>query len=47
VRAEDDQVRVTIKAKKHSAQSANDVIHMVKNEIPEVDNVTVEFQPAG
>lgn len=47
VRAEDDQVRVTIKAKKHSAQSANDVIHMVKSEIPEVNNVTVEFQPAG
>jgi stage III sporulation protein AH len=47
VRAEDDQVRVTIKAKKHSAQSANDVIHMVKSEIPEVDVVNVEFQPAG
>jgi stage III sporulation protein AH len=47
VRAEDDQVRVTIKAKNHSAQSANDVIHMVKSEIPEVDVVNVEFQPAG
>jgi stage III sporulation protein AH len=47
VRAEDDKVRVTIKAKKHSRKSANEVIHMVKNEIPEANFVTVEFQPAG
>lgn len=47
VRADDDQVRVTIKAKNHSAKSANDVIHIVKSEIPEVDVVNVEFQPAG
>ncbi len=47
VRAEDDQVRVTIKAKEHSKKSANEVIHMVKNEIPEANDVTVEFQPAG
>ncbi|BDG46570.1 MULTISPECIES: SpoIIIAH-like family protein [Parageobacillus] len=47
VRADDDKVRVTIKAKNHSAKSANDVIHIVKSEIPEVDVVNVEFQPAG
>jgi stage III sporulation protein AH len=47
VRTEDDQVRVTIKAKEHSKKSANEVIHMVKNEIPEANDVTVEFQPAG
>jgi stage III sporulation protein AH len=47
VRAEDDQVRVTIKAKEHSKKLANEVIHMVKNEIPEANDVTVEFQPAG
>jgi stage III sporulation protein AH len=47
VRAEDDQVRVTIKAKKHSKEAANEVIHMVKNEIPEANDVAVEFQPAG
>lgn len=47
VREEDDQVQVTIKAKKHSKKSANEVIHMVKNEIPEADYVSVEFEPAG
>ncbi len=47
VRAEDDQVRVTIKAKEHSKKSANEVIHMVKSEIPEANDVAVEFQPAG
>ncbi|ASS98899.1 MULTISPECIES: SpoIIIAH-like family protein [Geobacillus] len=47
VRADDNQVRVTIKAKQSSAKSANEVIHMVKKEIPDAEYVTVEFQPAG
>ncbi|MBB6284607.1 MULTISPECIES: SpoIIIAH-like family protein [Geobacillus] len=47
VRADDGQVRVTIKAKESSAKSANEVIHMVKKEIPDAEYVTVEFQPAG
>ncbi|EQB95097.1 hypothetical protein GA8_13765 [Geobacillus sp. A8] len=47
VRADDNQVRVTIKAKQNSAKSANEVIHMVKKEIPDAEYVTVEFQPAG
>lgn len=47
VRADDSQVRVTIKAKQSSSKSANEVIHMVKKEIPDAQYVTVEFQPAG
>lgn len=47
VRADDNQVRVTIKAKQSSSKSANEVIHMVKKEIPDAQYVTVEFQPAG
>lgn len=47
VRADNDKVRVTIKAKNHSAKSANEVIHIVKSEIPEAEirNVSSYFYP--
>jgi stage III sporulation protein AH len=46
VRADDDQVRVTVKAKEHSAKAANEIIQLVKSEIGEMQDVAVEFQPA-
>ncbi|QPA33218.1 SpoIIIAH-like family protein [Thermaerobacillus caldiproteolyticus] len=45
VRADSDQVKVTVKAKKLSAKEANEVIQLVKSEMKDVDDVTVEFQP--
>ncbi|MBI0576282.1 SpoIIIAH-like family protein [Neobacillus cucumis] len=46
VRAEGNQVRVTVKSKKQpSATAANDIIQQVKKEIGDTNYVAVEFQP--
>ncbi len=47
VRAEENNVRVTVKAPELSNSAANDIIRLVSSEIPTVDNVTVEVQPAN
>lgn len=44
VRAEDNQVRVTVKAKEQSAHAANEIIRLVKSEIGSDVNVAVTFQ---
>lgn len=46
VRADGNNVRITVKAKKHTASSANDIIHIVKSEFNELENVAVTFQPS-
>ncbi|HZG60464.1 MAG TPA: SpoIIIAH-like family protein [Anoxybacillus sp.] len=45
VRVEDEEVRVTVKAKELSKQAANEIIQLVEKEISEAQNVAVEFQP--
>lgn len=46
VRADnDDNVRVTVKGDKLSASAANDIIRLVSGEIPNAQDVSVEFQP--
>jgi stage III sporulation protein AH len=45
VRVDDEQVRVTVKAKELSKQAANEIIQMVEKEIGEAQDVAVEFQP--
>ncbi|MEO2074392.1 MAG: SpoIIIAH-like family protein [Bacillus sp. (in: firmicutes)] len=46
VRADGEQVRVTVKSKKKpSASEANKIIQQVKKEIGETNYVAVEFQP--
>ena len=47
VRADGEQVRVTVKSKKEpTASEANKIIQKVKKEIGETNYVAVEFQPA-
>lgn len=46
VRIENGKVNITVKAKKQSAQAANDILMLVKNEIDNMDNVAVSFEPA-
>ncbi|MFY4776262.1 SpoIIIAH-like family protein [Metabacillus sp. RGM 3146] len=46
VRIENGKVNITVKAKKQSAQAANDILMLVKNEIDNMDNVAVTFEPA-
>jgi stage III sporulation protein AH len=45
VRVDGEEVRVTVKAEKHSKPAANEIIQLVKKEIGEAQNVAVEFQP--
>ncbi len=45
VRADGDKVRVTVKAKEHSAAEANEIIQMVRNELGSLQAVAVTFQP--
>ncbi|WP_456274085.1 SpoIIIAH-like family protein [Bacillus sp. AK031] len=47
VRADGEQVRVTVKAKEHSASEANKIIRLVTEEIGAMQKVAVEFQPAN
>ncbi|MDF2535658.1 MAG: stage sporulation protein [Bacillales bacterium] len=44
VRIEDNNVRVTVKAKKNSPQAANEIIRMVSKEVGKSEPVSVEFQ---
>ncbi len=45
VRADGEKVRITVKSDKHSPEKANEIIQMVKNEIGEMQMVSVTFQP--
>jgi stage III sporulation protein AH len=45
VRADGDKVRVTVKAKEHTAAEANEIIQMVRNELGSLQAVAVTFQP--
>ncbi|RAK22334.1 stage III sporulation protein AH [Anoxybacillus vitaminiphilus] len=45
VRVDNEEVRVTVKAKEHSKQAANEIIQLVEKEIGEAQDVAVEFQP--
>jgi stage III sporulation protein AH len=47
VRADGEQVRVTVKAKEHSAAEANKIIRLVTDEIGSMQKVAVQFQPAN
>ncbi|WML47569.1 SpoIIIAH-like family protein [Neobacillus sp. PS3-34] len=47
VRADGEEVRITVKSKKKSsAAAANEIIRQVKNEFKEMNYVAVKFQPA-
>lgn len=46
VRADGDQVRITVKAKELSKKQANELIHMVKDEIQTTEDVLVTLQTA-
>jgi stage III sporulation protein AH len=45
VRADGEKVRITIKSKDHSPSAANEIIQMVKGEIPQLQVASVEFEP--
>ncbi|WP_042346025.1 SpoIIIAH-like family protein [Bacillus massiliigorillae] len=45
VRAQDNNVRVTVKANKLSNSAANDIVRIVTGEMPTAQDVSVEFQP--
>ena len=47
VRADGEQVRVTVKAKEHSPGEANKIIRLVTDEIGAMQKVAVQFQPAN
>jgi stage III sporulation protein AH len=48
VRADGEQVRVTVKAKEHTAADANKIIRLVNDEIGgAMQKVAVQFQPAN
>ncbi|MEW9107694.1 MAG: SpoIIIAH-like family protein [Cytobacillus gottheilii] len=44
VRAEGEEVRITVKAEEHSKSAANEIIRAAKNEIENLGAVAVEFQ---
>lgn len=46
VQADGDRVRVTVKTDELTKSQTNDIIRLVFNEIPEVENVTVELNQA-
>ncbi|MDF2556395.1 MAG: SpoIIIAH-like family protein [Bacillales bacterium] len=46
VRIADNNIRVTVKAKKNSPQAANEIIRMVTKEVGKSEPVSVEFQTA-
>ncbi|MGD6805280.1 SpoIIIAH-like family protein [Rossellomorea vietnamensis] len=48
VRADGEQVRITVKAKEHSAADANKIIRLVNDELGgPMQKVAVQFQPAN
>lgn len=44
VRADGEEIRITVKAKEKSAKAANDIIQLVKSEIGSMQYVAVDFQ---
>ncbi|MBT2677557.1 SpoIIIAH-like family protein [Bacillus sp. ISL-35] len=46
VRADGENVRITVKAKEHSASAANEIIQMVRTELGSFQPVAVQFDPA-
>lgn len=47
VRADGDQVRVTVKSNEQSPQKANEIIQLVRTELGQTQAVAVEFQPVN
>ncbi|KMY54727.1 MULTISPECIES: SpoIIIAH-like family protein [Bacillaceae] len=45
VRADGENVRITVKSNEHSAAAANDIIRLVRDELGKQQPVAVEFQP--
>ena len=45
VRADNNQIQITVKAEKPNAEAANKIIQMVTKEIGKTNAVAVEFQP--
>lgn len=45
VRADGEKVRITVKSNEPSAEKANEIIRLVKNEIGDMQAVAVTFQP--
>ncbi|WP_210365879.1 SpoIIIAH-like family protein [Bacillus sp. REN3] len=45
VRADGEKVRITVKAKEHSASAANEIIQMVRTELGAFQLVAVQFEP--
>lgn len=45
VRADGNQIQITVKAEKQDAKAANEIIQMVTKEIGKTNAVAVEFQP--
>lgn len=45
VRADGEKVRITVKAEKHTAKAANEIIQVVKGELGQMQAVAVEFHP--
>jgi stage III sporulation protein AH len=45
VRADGEKVRITVKAKDHSASAANEIIQMVRTELGSLQPVAVQFEP--
>lgn len=46
VRADGENVRITVKAKDHSASAANEIIQMVRTELGALQPVAVQFEPS-
>ncbi|MCA1030690.1 SpoIIIAH-like family protein [Bacillus timonensis] len=46
VRADGDKVRITVKAKEHTASAANEIMQLVRSELGELQDVAVTFEPA-
>ncbi|MGV2938281.1 SpoIIIAH-like family protein [Mesobacillus sp. LC4] len=45
VRADGENVRITVKAQEHSKSAANEIIQMVRTELGSLQNVAVQFEP--
>lgn len=45
VRADGENIRITVKSNEHSAAAANEIIRMAKDEIGKQQPIAVEFQP--
>lgn len=44
VRADGNDVRITVKAKEHTSKAANDIIALVRDEIDDMDDIAVQFE---